>query len=94
MAGHQARAGGTLYIFTGPGLASCRCRPLSSNVRHHNPRPVASPAGRAARSAEDPTATARHSREQPASLVHLHGSGQDNRAKRCAPLIKQQVKFP
>jgi hypothetical protein len=32
-AGHQARAGGTRYIFTGPGLASCRCRPLSSNVR-------------------------------------------------------------
>ncbi|CAD5373056.1 hypothetical protein RA210_U280031 [Rubrivivax sp. A210] len=32
-AGHQARAGGTLYIFTGPGLASCRWRPLSSNVR-------------------------------------------------------------
>ena len=33
-AGHQARAGGTLYIFASPGLASCRCRPLSSNVRH------------------------------------------------------------
>ena len=32
-AGHQARAGGTRYIFTGPGLASCRRRPLSSNVR-------------------------------------------------------------
>ena len=32
-AGHQARAGGTPYIFTGPGLASCRRRPLSSNVR-------------------------------------------------------------
>lgn len=31
-AGHQARAGGTLYIFTGPGLASCRWWPLSSNV--------------------------------------------------------------
>jgi hypothetical protein len=31
-AGHQSRAGGTLYIFTGPGLASCRRRPLSSNV--------------------------------------------------------------
>ena len=25
----------TRYIFTSPGLASCRCRPLSSNVRHH-----------------------------------------------------------
>jgi hypothetical protein len=24
-----------VYIFTGPGLASCRCRPLSSNVRPH-----------------------------------------------------------
>ena len=34
-AGHQARAGGTRYIFTSPGLASCRCRPLSSNVRPH-----------------------------------------------------------
>ena len=33
-AGHQARAGGTRYIFTSPGLASCRCRPLSLNVRH------------------------------------------------------------
>ena len=32
-AGHQARAGGTPYIFTGPGLASRRRRPLSSNVR-------------------------------------------------------------
>jgi len=43
-AGHQARAGGTLYIFTGPGLASCRCRPLSSNVRHHKMRCVPSAA--------------------------------------------------
>ena len=34
-AGHQARSGGTRYIFASPGLASCRCRPLSSNVRHH-----------------------------------------------------------
>ena len=32
-AGHQARAGGTPYIFTGPGLAPCRWRPLSSNDR-------------------------------------------------------------
>ena len=38
-AGHQARSGGTPYIFTGPGLASCRRRPLSSNVRPHNQRP-------------------------------------------------------
>lgn len=34
-AGHQARAGGTRYIFTGPGLASCRCRPFSYNVIPH-----------------------------------------------------------
>ena len=32
-AGHQARAGGTRYIFASPGLAPCRRRPLSSNVR-------------------------------------------------------------
>ena len=31
-AGHQARSGGTRYIFASPGLASCRWRPLSSNV--------------------------------------------------------------
>ena len=31
---HQARSGGTRYIFASPGLASCRWRPLSSNVRH------------------------------------------------------------
>lgn len=30
--GYQARAGGTRYIFTGAGLASARCRTLSSNV--------------------------------------------------------------
>ena len=35
MAGHQARSGGTRYIFASPGLASCRRRPLSSNVRPH-----------------------------------------------------------
>jgi hypothetical protein len=34
-AGRQARSGGTRYIFASPGLASCRCRPLSSNVRAH-----------------------------------------------------------
>ena len=28
-----------MYIFANPGLASYRCRPLSSNVRHHNTRP-------------------------------------------------------
>ena len=32
-AGHQARSGGTQYIFASPGLASCSRRPLSSNVR-------------------------------------------------------------
>ena len=57
-------------------------------------KPVASPAGSAARSAESQTATARQSREQPASLAHLRGSGQQNRAKRCAPFMKQQVNFP
>ena len=31
--------GGTRYISTSPGLASCRCRPLSSNVRHHKDLP-------------------------------------------------------
>ena len=35
-AGHQARSGGTRYNFASPGLASCRRRPLSSNVRQHN----------------------------------------------------------
>ena len=35
-AGHQARAGGTRYIFTSPGLASHRCSRLTSNVRPHN----------------------------------------------------------
>ena len=29
-AGHQARSGGTRYIFASPGPASCRRRPLSS----------------------------------------------------------------
>jgi len=38
-AGHQARSGGTPYIFASPGLASCRCRPLSSNVRQHKRSP-------------------------------------------------------
>ena len=42
-AGHQARAGGTRYIFTGPCLASCRRRPLSSNVRPHESPTVALP---------------------------------------------------
>jgi hypothetical protein len=36
-AGHQARVGGTLYIFTDPGLVACRWLPLSSNVRRRNP---------------------------------------------------------
>ena len=37
-ASHQARAGGTLYIFTGPGLASCRRSRLNSNVRRQSER--------------------------------------------------------
>ena len=53
-------------------------------------KPVAPPAGSAARSAENQTATARHSREHAAPLVHLLGIGQ-NRAKRCSPFMKQQV---
>ncbi len=32
-----------MYIFTAPGLASCRRRPLSSNVRPHKRRPLMSP---------------------------------------------------
>ena len=39
-ASHQARAGGTLYIFTGPGLASCRQSRLNSNVRRHQKNPM------------------------------------------------------
>ena len=31
--GHQARSGGTRYIFASPGLAPHRWRPVSSNVR-------------------------------------------------------------
>ena len=54
---------------------------------------MASPAGSAARSAEDQTATARHSRVQLAPLVHLLGIRQ-NRAKRCPPDMKQQVTLP
>ena len=70
---------------------SFRCRSrLNSNVRHHKVKPVASPAGSAARGAEDQTATARRSREHSAPLVHLLGIGQ-NRAKRCSPFMKQQV---
>ena len=33
-AGHLGTAGGTRYIFTGRAKASCRCRPVTSNVRH------------------------------------------------------------
>ena len=38
-AGHQARSAGTVYIFCCPGLASCRRRPLSSNVRQRKHTP-------------------------------------------------------
>ena len=88
----QARAVGW-RIFHHAGLAFCCRSRLSSNVRHHTTKPVASPAGSAARSAESQAATVRHSRVQPASLVHLHGSGQ-NQTKQCAPVVKQQVNFP
>jgi len=37
-AGHQARSGGTRYIFTSPGLASCRRSRLTSNVRPRETR--------------------------------------------------------
>ena len=33
MAGRQARSAGTRYIVASPGLVSCRCRPLCSNIR-------------------------------------------------------------
>ena len=33
-AGHQRPVGGTRYVFTVRGLASCRWRPLNSHVRH------------------------------------------------------------
>ena len=56
-------------------------------------RPVASPAGSAARGAGDQTATARHSREQPSPLVLLLGNGQ-SRAVRCPQFMKQQLNFP
>ena len=34
-AGHQGPVGGTRYIVANRALASCRRRPLTSNVRHH-----------------------------------------------------------
>ena len=37
-AGHQGPPAGTVYIFCQQALASCRRRPLSSNVRHHKTR--------------------------------------------------------
>ena len=89
----QARAVGWRILHRA-GLAFCCRSRLSSNVRHHKKRPVASPAESAARSAGNKAATARHSREQPASLVHLRGSGQQNRAKRYAPCMKERVNFP
>ena len=81
-------------IFHRTGLAFCRWSRLSSNVRHHKMKAVASPAGSAARSAEDQAATARHSREQPTPRVHFHGSGGQHQAKRCALVMNQQVSFP
>ena len=55
-------------------------------------KPLASPAGSAARCAEDQTATARHSREQPSPLVHLLGDGQ-SRTVHCPQFMKQQLNF-
>ena len=37
---HQARSGGTRYIFASPGLASYRRHPLSSNVRPRRNMPL------------------------------------------------------
>ena len=54
-ASHQARATGTVYIFCGPGLASCRSSRLNSNVRPGMatfaavPTVLRKPAARAAR---------------------------------------------
>ena len=81
-------------IFHCAGLAFCCRSRLSSNVRHHKMKSVASPAGSAARSAETQAATARHSREQPSPspLVHLLGIGQ-SRAVRCPQFMKQQINF-
>ena len=42
-AGHQARSGGTRYIFTSPGLASHRRCQLCSNVRPRKSNTVATP---------------------------------------------------
>jgi hypothetical protein len=41
----QPRAGGTPYIFTGPGLAVCRRLPVTSNVRPQNNPSVAGETG-------------------------------------------------
>ena len=46
-AGHQARPGGTRYIFASPGLASSRCRPVSSNGNHPPAEPGAFESGAA-----------------------------------------------
>ena len=63
-AGHQGQPAGTVYILCWLALASHRRCRLSSNVRHQNAAVVAAPAGSAAFSAEDQTATGRHSRIQ------------------------------
>jgi hypothetical protein len=44
-AGHQGPACGTRCIFTARALASCRCRPVSSNVRRHKYTPSPAPPG-------------------------------------------------
>ena len=62
-----------MYIFCQRALASYRWSRLTSNVRHHQTKPVVSPTGSAAHSAEDRTATTRRGREHPTHLVQLCG---------------------
>ena len=92
-AGHQARSGGTRYIFASPGLASCRRRPLSSNVRHQKPslwcfqqktRRVAP------RMQQPPRGKAAIESSAESQLPLRH---RQNRGKRCAPLAKKRAKL-
>jgi hypothetical protein len=71
-AGHQARACGTPYIVTGPGLAPCRCRPLSSNVRQRrNDRARAQESQRLSAWAKQPQSG------EPPSVRKPRGQGED-----------------
>ena len=63
-AGHQARSGGTRYIFASPGLASCRRRPVSSNVRQH--KAAAAKSRKAAAAAKEPSPVRRAPRRSAA----------------------------